>query len=259
MTQGVDGLWQVLQSTVVDVVPIAAVLFGFQYLVLRRPLPNLRRVALGFILVVLGLVFFLEGLERALFPIGRLMAESLTSPAFLGLAAPSTDWRDYLWVYLFGASLGFATTIAEPALIAVALKASQVSGGAISAWGLRTAVAVGAATGIALGCLRIVTGAPLPWLIIAGYLVLLAQTAFAPRAIVGLAYDSGGVTTSTVTVPLVAALGLGLASNVPGRSPVLDGFGMIALTALFPIMTVLGYAQLGEWLGRRRRGPSKER
>lgn len=253
MTEWLASAWRTLAPTLSDVVPIALVLFGFQYLVLRRPIPHLRRVVLGFVLVVLGLVFFLQGLEQALFPLGRLMAESLTSPAFLGLSEPSTDWRDYRWVYLFGASLGFATTIAEPALIAVALKASQVSGGAISPWGLRAAVAVGAATGIALGCLRIVTGAPLPWLIISGYLVLLVQTAFAPRAIVALAYDSGGVTTSTVTVPLVAALGLGLASSVPGRSPVMDGFGMIALTALFPIMTVLAYAQLGDWLGRRRR------
>ena len=253
MTEWLASAWRTLAPTLGDVVPIALVLFGFQYLVLRRPVPHLRRVVLGFVLVVLGLVFFLQGLEQALFPLGRLMAESLTSPAFLGLSEPSTDWRDYRWVYLFGAALGFATTIAEPALIAVALKASQVSGGAISPWGLRAAVAVGAATGIALGCLRIVTGAPLPWLIISGYLVLLLQTAFAPRAIVALAYDSGGVTTSTVTVPLVAALGLGLASSVPGRSPVMDGFGMIALTALFPIMTVLAYAQLGDWLGRRRR------
>jgi hypothetical protein len=259
VTGWLEAFWQTIGPTLTDVVPIALVLFGFQYLVLRRPIPNLPRVVLGFVLVVLGLVFFLEGLEQALFPLGRLMAESLTSPAFLGLAEPSTNWRDYLWIYLFGASLGFATTIAEPALIAVALKASQVSGGAISPWGLRAAVAVGAATGITLGCLRIVTGAPLPWLIVAGYLVLLVQTWFAPRAIIALAYDSGGVTTSTVTVPLVAALGLGLASNVPGRSPVMDGFGMIALTALFPIMTVLAYAQLGEWLGRRRRTPSKER
>jgi len=253
VTEWLASAWRTLAPTLGDVVPIALVLFGFQYLVLRRPVPHLRRVVLGFVLVVLGLVFFLQGLEQALFPLGRLMAESLTSPAFLGLSEPSTDWRDYRWVYLFGAALGFATTIAEPALIAVALKASQVSGGAISPWGLRAAVAVGAATGIALGCLRIVTGAPLPWLIISGYLVLLVQTAFAPRAIVALAYDSGGVTTSTVTVPLVAALGLGLASSVPGRSPVMDGFGMIALTALFPIMTVLAYAQLGDWLGRRRR------
>lgn len=259
MTGWLEAFWQTIGPTLTDVVPLALVLFGFQYLVLRRPIPNLPRVVLGFVLVVLGLVFFLEGLEQALFPLGRLMAESLTSPAFLGLAEPSTNWRDYLWIYLFGASLGFATTIAEPALIAVALKASQVSGGAISPWGLRAAVAVGAATGITLGYLRIVTGAPLPWLIVAGYLVLLVQTWFAPRAIIALAYDSGGVTTSTVTVPLVAALGLGLASNVPGRSPVMDGFGMIALTALFPIMTVLAYAQLGEWLGRRRRTPSKER
>ena len=259
MSGWLEAFWQVVRPTLTDVVPIAAVLFGFQYLVLRRSVPKLPRVVSGFVLVVLGLVFFLQGLEQALFPIGRLMAESLTSPAFLGLAEPSTDWRDYVWIYLFGASLGFATTIAEPALIAVALKASQVSGGAISPWGLRAAVAVGVAVGIALGCFRIVTGTPLPYYIVAGYVIVLIQTAFAPRPIIALAYDTGGVTTSTVTVPLVAALGLGLAAQVPGRSVLLDGFGLIAFGSLFPMMTVMAYAQLGEWLGRRRRNPSKER
>lgn len=229
-----------------DVVPITLVLFGFQYVVLRRPVPRLPRVILGFGLVVVGLAFFLVGLEQALFPLGRLMAQQLTAPEFLGLAEPSTRWQDYLWVYGFAAALGFSTTIAEPALIAVAIKASQISGGTISPWGLRIAVAVGAATGIALGCFRIVTGAPLPYFIAAGYVVVVVQTLFAPRGIIALAYDSGGVTTSTVTVPLVAALGLGLATHVPGRSPVLDGFGLIAFAALFPMMTVMGYAQISE-------------
>jgi hypothetical protein len=249
----IDTFLGILRSTVVDVVPIALVLFGFQYLVLRRPIPKLPRVVLGFVLVVIGLVFFLEGLEQALFPLGRLMAKALTAPEFLGLSEPSTAWQDYLWIYLFAAALGFATTIAEPALIAVAYEASKISGGTISAWGLRLAVAVGVAVGIALGCFRIVTGTPLPYYIITGYVIVLIQTAFAPRAIIALAYDTGGVTTSTVTVPLVAALGLGLATQVPGRSPLIDGFGLIAFGSLFPMMTVMAYAQLGDWLSRRRR------
>jgi len=253
MSGWLDAFWHILQPTVTDVVPIALVLFGFQYLVLRRPIPNLPRVVLGFALVVLGMVFFLEGLEQALFPLGRLMAEGLTAPGFLGLTEPSSAWEDHLWIYLFAAALGFATTIAEPALIAVAYEASRISGGAIGAWGLRLAVAVGVAIGIALGCFRIVTGTPLPYYIITGYVIVLIQTVFAPRAIVALAYDTGGVTTSTVTVPLVAALGLGLATQVPGRSPLLDGFGLIAFGSLFPIMTVLAYAQLGEWRSRRSR------
>ena len=152
-----------------------------------------------------------------------------------------------MWVYLFAAAIGFATTIAEPSLIAVAIKAEHVSGGTVSVWGLRVAVAIGVAIGISLGTFRIVTGTPLHYYIIVGYIVVVIQTWFAPRIIIPLAYDSGGVTTSTVTVPLVAALGLGLASTVPGRSPLLDGFGLIAFASLFPIISVMGYAQIGEW------------
>ena len=144
--------------------------------------------------------------------------------------------------------MGFSTTIAEPALIAVAHKAHEASRKAVSSWGLRIAVAIG----ITLGTFRIVTGTPLHLYIMAGYIVVAIQTVFAPRMIIPLAYDSGGVTTSTVTVPLVAALGLGLASNVPDRSPVLDGFGLIAFASLFPIISVLGYAQLAQWIVRRR-------
>jgi hypothetical protein len=156
-----------------------------------------------------------------------------------------------MWVYIFAAAMGFATTVAEPALLAVAIKANQVSGGTITVRGLRYAVAVGVATGVALGVFRIVTGTPLHWYIISGYVVVIIQTAFSPRSIIPLAYDSGGVTTSTVTVPLVAALGLGLAETIPGRSPILDGFGLIAFASLFPIMAVLGYAQLVEWKAQR--------
>jgi len=160
-------------------------------------------------------------------------------------------WSDYFWVYVFAAAIGFATTVAEPALIAVALKANQVSGGTITVNGLRFAVAVGVAAGVALGTFRIVTGTPLHWYIISGYIIVIIQTTVAPRAIIPLAYDSGGVTTSTVTVPLVAALGLGLAETIPGRSPMIDGFGLIAFASLFPMITVMAYAQISEWRTRR--------
>ena len=242
-------------STLTDVLPIVGIIFGFQLLVLRQSIPNLKSVLVGFVYVLIGLTLFLVGLEEALFPLGKLMAEQLTDPAFIrstvDVVGATLQWDDYKWIYVFAAAIGFATTIAEPALIAVAIKAQQVSGGAITVWGLRTAVAIGVAFGISLGTFRIVTGTPLHYYIICGYVVVLVQTWFAPRSIIALAYDSGGVTTSTVTVPLVAALGLGLASTIPGRSPLLDGFGLIAFASLFPIMSVMGYAQLGEWRLRR--------
>ena len=242
-----------IASTVWDVLPIVIIIFGFQRLVLRKPIANRKKIFTGFVLVLLGLAFFLEGLEAALFPLGRLMAQQLTDPAFIAGddIGRVLEWWDYQWVYLFAFAIGFATTIAEPSLLAVAIKANQVSAGSISAWGLRIAVAIGVAIGIALGVFRIITGTPLYWYIISGYVFVLIQTMFAPRMIIALAYDSGGVTTSTVTVPLVAALGLGLASTVPGRNPLLDGFGLIAFASLFPIMSVLAYAQLSEWQARR--------
>lgn len=250
-------LGAVFLSTLFDVLPIAVILFGFQYLVIRKPIPNLSRVLFGFGYVLVGLTFFLMGLEKALFPLGKIMARQLTDPAFLAEARQVADgvltWQDYYWVYLFAFMIGFSTTIAEPSLIAVAMKASEVSGGAIGVWGLRIAVALGVAVGISLGAYRIVTGLPIHYFIIAGYIVVVIQTAFAPRMIVPLAYDSGGVTTSTVTVPLVAALGLGLAETVPGRSTLIDGFGLIAFASLFPIMAVMGYAQISAALADRAR------
>ena len=249
-------------DTIDDVLPVAGIIVGFQVLILRQRIPNLNSVAVGFIYVLIGLTLFLVGLEEALFPLGELMATQLTDPEFIfettGAIAGAMRWEDYLWVYLFAAAIGFATTIAEPALIAVAIKAQQVSAGAITVWGLRIAVAIGVAAGIALGNFRIVTGTPLHYYIIAGYIIVVIQTVFAPRMIIALAYDSGGVTTSTVTVPLVAALGLGLASTVPGRTPMIDGFGLIAFASLFPIMAVMGYAQIGEWWLRRSMAKKKE-
>lgn len=246
-------LFFTILDTIEDVLPIAIIIFGFQLLVLRKPIVNLRKIISGFVLVLLGLGFFLEGLEAALFPLGKLMAQQLTDPAFILAESAGTEatWQDYQWVYLFAFAIGFSTTIAEPSLMAVAIKANKVSAGSIGIWGLRIAVALGVAIGIALGVFRIVTGTPLYWYIISGYVFVVIQTMYAPKLIIALAYDSGGVTTSTVTVPLVAALGLGLSSTVPGRSPLLDGFGLIAFASLFPIMSVMAYAQLSEWQAKR--------
>lgn len=234
-------------DTIVDVLPIASIVVVFQVAVLRQKLPNIGRLVTGFIYVLIGLSLFLVGLEKALFPLGRLMATQLTQlPPELGQAV-AVHWSQYYWVYLFAFCIGTSTTIAEPALIAVAVKANQVSGGAIGVWGLRIAVALGVAIGITLGTWRIVAGIPIQYFIIPGYVFVVIQTHFAPKMIVPLAYDSGGVSTSTVTVPLVAALGLGLADSVPGRDPVLDGFGLIAFAVLFPMITVMAYAQISSW------------
>jgi len=259
-----QSLAHVFVQTLKDIMPIAIVIFGFQLLVIRKRIPNIKKVLFGFFYVLIGLVFFLQGLEQALFPLGKLMATQLTDPAFIyqGLAEiPETiHWQDYMWVYFFAAAIGFSTTIAEPSLIAVAIKAEEVSGGAISVWGLRIAVAIGVAIGISMGTFRIISGTPLHIYIMVGYVIVIIQTFYAPRLIIALAYDSGGVTTSTVTVPLVAALGLGLASTVPGRSTLLDGFGLIAFASLFPIMSVMAYAQITEWrLHRQQKENRKEK
>ncbi len=236
LTPLIDMLW--------DVMPIVLVLFGFQIVILKQKIPNLKRIIFGFVLVWIGLTLFIVGLEKALFPLGKLMAEQLTDASFIG--SGELRWQDYYWVYIFAASIGFATTIAEPSLLAVAIKANQVSGGFIKIWPLRLVVAFGVAVGIALGSFRIVTGLPLHYFIIGGYVVVLIQTYFAPKNMIALAYDSGGVTTSTVTVPLVAALGLGLASTIEGRNPLIDGFGLIAFASLFPIMSVMAYVQFSQ-------------
>ena len=245
-----------IAGTVLDVLPIAAIIAVFQFAILRRRLARWRQAVAGLVYVILGLALFSVGLEQALFPLGRVMAAQLTAPEFLASldAAGETAalvWSDYAWVYVFAAAIGFATALAEPALLAVAIRANEVSGGVVGVWGLRIVVAVGVAVGVALGAYRIVTGGSLHLFIMAAYVIVLVQTLRAPRAIIPLAYDSGGVTTSTVTVPLVAALGLGLASTIPGRSPLIDGFGLIAFACVFPIISVLGYAQLSSWWHRR--------
>ena len=249
-----------LLTTTIDVLPVMALLVFFQIVILKKPIPGWKRVVVGFVFVFVGLALFLDGLETALFPLGKIMAKQLSAPEFVfGKTAvpPDPHWAAYGWVLFFGALVGFATTVAEPALIAVAFKAHQVSRGSMNPWGLRSAVAAGVAIGIGLGTFRIVTGTPLYAYIIAAYVIVVIQTVFAPREIIPLAYDSGGVTTSTVTVPLVASLGLGLSETVPGRDPLVDGFGLIAFASVFPMMTVMGYAQLVRWLERRSRKVSR--
>lgn len=247
----ITELGKTLLSTGRDLLPIL-ILFGFfQIVVIKQSVTNLSRIVVGGVYVFLGLTFFLAGLEKALFPLGNIMASQLTDIDFMRNGAASidlTDWRNYGWIYLFAATIGFATTVAEPSLIAVAQKANEVSGGSISSWGLRLTVALGVGIGITLGVFRIVTGTSLYIYIMAGYIIVTIQTFFSPKSLIPLAYDSGGVTTSTVTVPIVAALGLGLSAAVPGRNPAIDGFGLIAFASLFPIISVLGYAQCAQWI-----------
>lgn len=252
MSTWLSHFLQTLQTICIDIMPILAILIFFQVAIIRKPIPHPSRTLIGFIYVILGIAFFLEGLEMALFPIGELMAQQLTDPVFLGITEnQELRWQDYYWVYTFAASIGFATTLAEPSLIAVATKAEAISGGGIRALPLRIAVSLGVAFGIALGTFRIITGTELYFYILVGYSIVIIQTAFAPKLIIGLAYDSGGVTTSTVTVPLITALGLGLATTVPGRNPLLDGFGLIAFASLFPVIAVLAYAQISQCHSRK--------
>ena len=249
------------RSTIIDVAPIIAIVFGFQYLVIKKPITHLKEVLAGFVLVVIGLALFLVGLDMALFPIGEMMATQLVSEDFLPAVEDgvSRHWSDYYWIYLFAFAIGASTTIAEPSLIAVSIKAGEVSRGTIDPFWLRIAVALGMAAGITLGTWRIVTGYPLYWFVLGAYILVIIQTLLAPRNIIPLAYDSGGVTTSTITVPVITALGLGLASAIPGRDPILDGFGMIALACLFPIITVMGYAQIAQYQARKQGATAGER
>lgn len=221
-----------------DVLPIIAVILFFQYGVIRKAIPYARRVALGFAMVILGLYAFVVGLKLGLFPVGRSMAEQL-----IGLDT-------LLYVYLFAFCIGFATTMAEPALIAIGNQAEEAASGKLNGNHIRLLVAVGVAIGITIGVHRIITGDSIHYYIMGGYALVIFLTALAPRYIVPLAFDLGGVTTSEVTVPLVTALGIGLASQIDGRSVLIDGFGLIAFASIFPIVTVLLYAIAMERLNR---------
>ena len=226
-----------LLSVVVDVVPILGVILFFQYIILKKPIENLKEVIIGFGLVILGLDAFIVGLEMGLFSVGETMAFELT------------QYDNNIIIYSFGFLIGFSTTMAEPSLTAIARKAKEISDGKINDFILRLFVALGVAIGISLGAYRIVVGGEIVYYIMAGYLFVVALTFMAPKYIIPIAYDSGGVTTSTVTVPLVAALGLGLATNIEGRDPLIDGFGLIAFASLFPMLTVMLYGIITERMG----------
>ncbi len=235
-----SALLRDLRGALRDLLPIALVVAFFQAVVIRSPLPDLGGILVGAAAVVVGLALFIRGLELGLFPIGEVMA--------LGLARKGS----LVWLVLFAFTLGFSTTVAEPALIAIADEAAQVAAleHAIAgspeamdgyAAGLRLTVGLSVGIAIVVGVIRIVKGWPIQWLIIGGYVGVLVLTAFAPHDIIGVAYDAGGVTTSTVTVPLVTALGVGLASSIRGRNPLVDGFGLIAFASLTPMMFVMIY------------------
>jgi len=231
------SILQSLLGVITDVIPILGVILFFQYAILKKPIDNLKNVIIGFGLVILGLDAFIVGLEMGLFSVGETMAYELTR------------FDSDLIIYSFGFFIGFSTTMAEPALTAIARKAKEISDGKINDFVLRIFVALGVAIGIALGSYRIVVGGEIVYYIMAGYMFVIVLTFLAPKYIIPIAYDSGGVTTSTVTVPLVAALGLGLATNIPGRDPLIDGFGLIAFASLFPMITVMLYGIITEKMG----------
>ena len=237
------AVWGALFDSLRDLLPIIIVIAFFQFAILQNPIPNFGEIAVGILFVVIGLTLFVQGLNMGLFPIGESMAYAFASKG------------NVFWLLSFAFALGFGTTIAEPALIAVAEEAATVAanGGMIApdeeslesyAQGLRYTVAVSVGIAIVIGVFRIIKGWPIQYLIVIGYFGVVVMTIFAPKEIIGIAYDSGGVTTSTITVPLVTALGVGLASSIKGRNPMVDGFGLIAFASLTPMIFVMGYGML---------------
>lgn len=230
-----------LKVAFLDLLPIILVVSFFQIVVLQQPFPNLKEILVGLAFVVVGLMLFVEGLEMGLFPIGENLSYALAKKGSV------------FWLLSFAFLLGFSTTIAEPALIAVANEAAEIAVLAdliqsdfepSYALGLRLSVAISVGLAILIGILRIIKGWPIYYLIIGGYVIVILMTFLAPKEIIGIAYDAGGVTTSTITVPLVAALGVGLATVIEGRSPLTDGFGLIAFASLLPMIFVMGYGMI---------------
>lgn len=243
MSSTLKKLLIAMLGSVRDLLPIVLVIVFFQFAVLQQPLPNIGQILLGVLFVIMGLTFFIHGLEQGLFPIGESMATAFARKGSL------------FWLIAFAFALGFGTTVAEPALIAVAEEAAEVAanGAMIDATeaaklqyadGLRYTVALSVGLAIVVGVIRILKGWPIQWFIIGGYMLVVIMTMFAPKEIIGIAYDSGGVTTSTITVPLVTALGVGLASSIRGRNPMIDGFGLIALASLTPMIFVMVYGMM---------------
>ncbi len=234
---------QLIAGTIRDIAPIVIVIAFFQLVVLQQPFPNLDKIIVGLLFVMVGLTLFIKGLEMGLFPLGESLAQDF--------ARKGNIW----WLVIFAFGLGFGTAVAEPALIAVADKAAEAAADAgqiarteeaLSGYarGLRLTVALAVGAAIVLGVIRILKGWPLHWIVIGGYVVVVAMTYAAPETILGIAFDLGGVTTSTITVPLVTALGVGLSTVIRGRNPMIDGFGMIALAALMPMFFVMVYGTI---------------
>jgi hypothetical protein len=246
MTKGLLRFFRLLLDALRDLAPIIIVVAFFQLVVLQQPIPNLGTILMGLFFVVLGLTLFIQGLELGLFPIGESMANAFARKGSL------------LWLLAFAFALGFGTTAAEPALIAVSAEAAKIAaaGGVVEqteaaqanyAFYLRATVAVSVGAALVLGVFRILKGWPIQYLIIGGYIAVVVLTFFAPANIIGIAYDSGGVTTSTITVPLVTALGVGLATAIKGRNPMVDGFGLIAFASLTPMIFVMIFGMA--WAG----------
>jgi len=249
LNQAFFALLKSMSDSLRDLLPILLVIAFFQLFVLQQPIPDFIDILIGTFFVVLGLTFFIYGLNMSLFPIGDSMAHAFARKGSVS------------WLLLFAFALGFGTTVAEPALIAVSKEAATVAASADFieqsadarhryATNLRYTVAVSVGLAIVIGVLRILRGWSIHYMIMGGYLLVVIMTGFAPEEIIGIAYDSGGVTTSTITVPLVTALGVGLASSIEGRSPLVDGFGLIAFASLFPMITVMAYAQLAAFRAR---------
>ncbi len=243
MNKALAGFLKLLAGALRDLLPIILVIGFFQIVIIQQPFPNLGNIITGLICVVLGLAFFIQGLEMGLFPLGEAMAQAMTRKGSLA------------GLLVFAFVLGFGTTVAEPALIAIADEAAEIAGqaGAIAnsvearadyAFWLRATVALSVGVALVVGVFRILLGWPIQYFIIGGYILVVVMTAFAPPEIVGIAYDSGGVTTSTITVPLVTALGVGLASTISGRNPLFDGFGLIAFASLTPMIFVMVFGIL---------------
>lgn len=237
---GINRFFKLIISSCFDLLPILLVVLVFQLFVIHQPLPDVGPLISGTVMVVLGLTFFLLGLEQSLFPIGEAMAGAFARKG------------NIFWLLLFSFCLGFGTTIAEPALLAITQKAAEIAGGAQMienspsakadyALALRLTVATSVGVALMIGVVRILIGWPLHYFIISGYIIVVAMTPFAPAEIVGIAFDSGGVTTSTITVPLVTALGIGLANSIKGRNPITDGFGLIAFASLLPMIFVMTF------------------
>ena len=243
MLGSIRGIIGLFGGTLRDIAPIVLIITFFQLVVLRQPINNPAEIVVGFLFVWLGLSIFIAGLEMALFPLGENLADAFARRGSL------------VWLLIFAFGLGFGTTVAEPALIAVSEEAAKImsAAGFISAGenneqkyadAMRYTVAISVGSAVAIGVFRILKGWPIQWIIISGYVVVVALTTIAPEEIVGIAYDSGGVTTSTITVPLVTALGVGLSSVIKGRNPMVDGFGLIAFASLMPIIFVLIFGML---------------